>query len=199
MTDNNTTSMELEQMRQQMQELKTVLHEQRIVNEQVMRRAMKSDYRGLRSDLWVSIVMVIVIVPFAWLRMPLFGMPTWFTITTIVFFLVAMGASLFSLHRYASDDLLTGNLTTVAGKMVAYRRFNNRWLCFSIPFLVFWMVCFFYFLAIHMEVSYFRETVTGGIIGAIVGIMLGTMQYKRFKRQVARILQQIEEVNNKNE
>ncbi len=199
MTDNNTTSMELEQMRQQMQELKTVLHEQRIVNEQVMRRAMKSDYRGLRSDLWVSIVMVIVIVPFAWLRMPLFGMPTWFTIITIVFFLVAMGASLFSLHRYTSDDLLIGNLTTVAGKMVAYRRFNNRWLCFSIPFLVFWMVCFFYFLAIHMEVAYFRETVTGGIIGAIVGIMLGTMQYKRFKRQVARILQQIEEVNNKNE
>lgn len=186
--------MELEQMRQQMQELKTVLREQRIVNEQVMRRAMKSDYRGLRSDLWGSIVMVIVCVPFAWLSLPRFGMPTWFTIITIVFFLVAMGASVFSIHRYASDDLQTGNLTAVAEKMVAYRRFNNRWLCFSIPFLVFWMICFFYFLALHMEVAYIRGTITGGIIGAVVGIILSAMQYRKFRRQVARILQQIEEV-----
>lgn len=183
-------------MRRQMQELKTVLREQRIVNEQVMRRAIKSDYRGLRSDMWVSIVMAIVCVPLVWIWMPRSGMPTWFTITTIIFFLVAMGASVFSIRRYASDDLLTGNLTAVAEKVVAYRRFTNRWLCFSIPFLVFWVVCFFYFLALHTEVEYIRGAITGGIIGAIVGTILGTMQYRKFKRQVRRILRQIEDVKN---
>ncbi len=46
-------------------------------------------------------------------------MPTWFTITTIVFFLVAIGTSIFSIRHYACDDLLTGNLTEVAEKMVS--------------------------------------------------------------------------------
>jgi len=190
--------MELEQMRQQMQELKTMVREQRIVNEQVMRRAMKADYRGMRSDMWVSIVLAIVAVPFAWIKMPLFGMPTWFTITTIIFFLVAMGTSMFSIRHYASDDLLTGNLTEVAEKTVAYRRFSNRWLCLSIPFLVFWVACFFYFLGQQMETDYIRGAIAGGIVGAIVGIILGTMQYRKFKRQVGRILQQIEDVKNLN-
>ncbi len=185
-------------MRRQMQELKTVLREQRIVNEQVMRRAIKSDYRGLRSDMWVSIVMAIIVVPFTWIRMPSLGMPMWFTITTIIFFLVAMGASVFSIRRYASDDMLTGNLTEVAEKMVAYRRFGNRWLCLSIPFLVFWVVCFFYFLGQQMEADYIRGAITGGIIGAIVGIILGTIQYRKFKQRVGRILRQIEDVKNLN-
>ena len=196
MTDNHTTSMELEQMRRQMQELKTVLCEQLIVNELVMRRAMKSDYRGLRSDMWASIVLAIVVVPFAWIRMPLFGMPMWFIVTTIVFFLVAMGASAFSVRRYASDDLLTGNLTTVAGKMAAYRRFSNRWLCLSIPFLVLWITGFFYFLVRQAEGEYIRGTIMGGVVGLIVGVILGTMHYLKIKRQIARILKQIDEVNN---
>ena len=55
MNETNSLS-DLEQMRSQMVELKSMLKEQSIVNGKMMRKAMKSDYNRMRNDMKFSIV-----------------------------------------------------------------------------------------------------------------------------------------------
>ena len=127
-----TYSHEMEQMRSEMCELKSLLKEQEIVNEKLMRRAMNTSYSKERRNIRFSIIMAALAILLFCALHPHFGFPLWFFIITQLFFLFAMAASWFSLKRYASEDLLNGNLLTVAEKIVKYKRFGDNWLKFSV-------------------------------------------------------------------
>ena len=74
MTENDNIQ-ELEEMRLQLGELKSMLKEQTIVNERMMRKAMKGKYNKVRNEIKFSIVFAFLAMPFmAWL-LPTFGLP----------------------------------------------------------------------------------------------------------------------------
>ena len=103
-----TYSHEMEQMRSEMCELKSLLKEQEIVNEKLMRCAMNTSYSKERRNIRFSIIMAALAILLFCALHPHFGFPLWFFIITQLFFLFAMAASWFSLKRYASEDLLNG-------------------------------------------------------------------------------------------
>ena len=74
MNENNSLS-DLEQMRSQMVELKSMLKEQSIVNGKMMRKAMKSDYNRMRNDMKFSIVFEVLALPMMWYVLPMLGLP----------------------------------------------------------------------------------------------------------------------------
>ncbi len=191
--ENNRGSLELEQMRSQLSDFKAMLKQQNIVNERIMRRAMAKDYSQIRREIVAVIAMSLVAVPILWWLMPQYGLPGWFITVTIAFILISVLASCFSLYRYASDDLLGGNLTEVAGKMIGYKRFGNNWLKFSIPFLAVWLVLFFYF-ASSMTGTYGYGIIVGGITGGLIGGALGVRYRIKSDKRIAQLLNQIEEV-----
>ncbi len=193
--ESNNVSLELEQMRSQFGDFKTMLKKQNIVNEKIMRRAMAKDYSQMRREIVFVIIMAIVAAPFMWWMMPLLGSPLWFVIATIVFFFISILASCFSLYRYASDDLLSGNLTAVAEKMICYKRFGENWLKFSIPFLIVWLALFIYFVS-GLTDDFGHGILMGGIVGAIVGGVFGGRYYIKSNKRIARMLKQIDEVKN---
>lgn len=116
--------MELDEMRSQFGELKSMLKDQQIVNEKMARRAMKGDYNKVRKDLIFAIVLEVVAIPLQVVLLPLIGMPTWYLVFTVLFLLSALVASVYSLRRYASADMISGNLTEVALGIVKYKRFE---------------------------------------------------------------------------
>ncbi len=191
--ESNSVSLELEQMRSQLSDFKATLRQQNIVNERIMRRAMAKDYSQIRREIVAVIAMAIAGAPVLWWLMPLYGQPGWFVAVTIAFFLISILASCFSLYRYASDDLLSGNLTEVAGKMIGYKRFGNNWLKFSIPFLAVWLVLFFYFTS-GMTGTYGYGIIVGGITGGLIGGVLGVRYHIKSNKRIAQLLNQIEEV-----
>lgn len=83
MNENNSLS-DLEQMRSQMVELKSMLKEQSIVNGKMMRKAMKSDYNRMRNDMKFSIVFEVLALPMMWYVLPMLGLPLWFVAVTVV-------------------------------------------------------------------------------------------------------------------
>lgn len=189
-----TYSHEMEQMRSEMCELKSLLREQEIVNEKLMRRAMNASYGKERKNIRLCIIMAALAIPLFCALRPHFGLPLWFTVITIIFFLSAMAASWFSLKRYVSEDLLNGNLLTVAEKIVKYKRFGDNWLKFSVPFLVFWLTGFFHFATRGASPDFASGLVAGGLTGGVIATVMGIINYRQSKKRLDGILKQIDEM-----
>lgn len=190
----NNNILELDEMRSQLNDLKSMLKEQTIVNERMMRKAMKGKYGKVRNDIIFSVVMEIVSMPLLGCLLPSLGVPVWFTVVTVLFLLSALGASLFALKNYASANLMTGNLTDVALRIVRYKRFGIYWFFYAIPFLILWIFLFFRFVTEGRENDFIDGVVYGGIIGGLIGGILGTINYVQNLRRMNSILRDIKEV-----
>lgn len=185
---------ELDEMRSQFGELKSMLKDQQIVNEKMARRAMKGDYNRVRKDLIFAIVLEVVAIPLQVVLLPLIGMPTLYLVFTVLFLLSALVASVYSLRRYASADMISGNLTEVALDIVKYKRFELKWFLYAIPLLLVWIFFFFYYLTRGYESELVRGSVWGGIIGVIIGFTFGFINYYQNLKRMNRLLRQIKEV-----
>lgn len=193
MTDKDIL-MDLDEMRSQLGELKSMIKGQAILNERMMRKAMRGDYNKVRRDLKFSILFEVLALPLQFLILPCLGLPVWFMALTAVFILTAIAASVYSLLHYASDDLTTGNLTAVASRIVAYKRFCIYWFFYAVPFLLFWLSFFFYYVTRGQMPEFVEGVITGGVIGGVIGAGLGIANYVQNLRRINRILRQIREV-----
>lgn len=136
MDKNQVYNDELEQMRQDMSELRSLLSEQKIVNERLMRRAMKSELDKERRVTLQTLLPSLFTLPLFYFMQPLWGLPLWFVWVTIAYLLLAVVFSIWSVRRLTGEDLLAGDLLEVAGHIVEYKRLGNNWFKFSIPFLI---------------------------------------------------------------
>ena len=183
-------------MRHDMDALRTLLSKQKIVNERLMRRAMKRDLGKERREVMGSVALVVIAVPLYVYLQPIIGVPLWFLGITIGFLLLAGALSVWSVYRLMTEDLLTGDLLEVARRIAEYKRFGNNWLRFSIPFLCVWLGGFFYYCLQDMDSDAGRGVVVGGAIGGMIGTVCGIIYLVQSRRRLNRVLQQIEEIRN---
>lgn len=194
MESNQVYKDELEQMRQDMSELRALLSEQQIVNERVMRRAMKRDLGKERQMTVRYAVLAVLLSPVYVYLMPAWGAPLWFAWLTAGFMLLAVVASIWSVRRLMGEDLLTGDLLIVASRIVDYKRFGNNWLKFSIPFLCVWVALFMYYIGGGMAPDFRSGALCGGIIGLVVGTVCGLIYLAQSRQRLNGVLRQIEEL-----
>ena len=195
--NNGTYADELEQMRHDMSELRSLLSEQQIVNNRLMRRAMNTNLGKEKRDITITAVAALALTPMYFHILPKWGLPTWFAVLTALFMLTACAASLWSLYRLRRGNLLDGNLLDVAATIADYKRFGNRWLCFSIPFLIVWLAIFFYFSTLGMQTEAAFGFVCGAATGAVAGAVIGWMHLRKSRKRINGILQQIDEIKDK--
>ncbi len=190
----NAKSTELEEMRKELESLKSVLQNQQIVNEKYMRRTMDAAMSKEKRSKNATIIMATAATFIYLYFFPKFGMPLWFSIVTTLFFAVAIAASVFSTRRLGSVSLITGNLLDVATRITEYKRFGNNWLKFSIPFVSAWLVTFVYYGGAGMPQD-MRYGFWGGCsVGLGVGIVCGIRFLRDSRHRLNEILQQIEEL-----
>lgn len=197
MNTNETYTDELEQMRRDMSELRSLLGEQQIVNERLMRRAMNADMGKEKRDIIRTIVIAVAAIPVYLYFLPQFGLPLWFAIATAAFFATCCMASAWSLYRLCGESIVTGNLVAVAERIAAYKRFGNRWLCIAIPVVIVWLATFVRYSYAAMDNADMREGfVYGCVTGLVVGGGVGAMHLLKSRRRLNGILRQIEEMKN---
>lgn len=134
MDKNQVYNDEMEQMRQDMSELRSLLSEQKIVNERLMRRAMKSEAgQGTQGDASNLVALFVHLAAFL-LHATVVG-------AALVVRLgdnsvSAVGCCLLDMVCAPPDGrgLAAGDLLKVAGHIVEYKRLGNNWLKFSIRF-----------------------------------------------------------------
>lgn len=187
---------EMEQMRHDMNELRSLLSEQQIVNERLIRRAMNKDMNKEKQSIVVTMLCAVIGVPIYYVMMPVWGIPMWFTLVTVAFLLIAVVASWWSVKRLLKESLLTGDLLVVAKRINDYKRFSINWLKFGIPFIMLWLPGFMYYASRNMGAEEQNGFFCGAIVGAIIGGAIGVYYLINSRRRLNGILNQIEEIKS---
>lgn len=182
---------EMEQMRTQIALLKERLDRERIVSQEVLRRAMRDNVRWLNRQSIVFIVLALVMIPLVFLEAELLSLSKWWCYVTCAFF---MFAALYT-HLMQSDlnhkDFSDGNLLQTQRAVARFKSMNARWLGFSIPFLVVWCTWLFYETK---DNPYFENIIWGFVVGFAIGLPIGIRTYRRMQRTASDILRQIDEL-----
>ena len=185
---------ELESIRHEMQDLRSLIAGQQIVSERILRRAMDTDLSQERKDIRFSILMGVTGSVIAISLFPIIGIPWWFNLLTVAFMTIAILASLYTLRKHMHINMAADNLLTVAGKIIAYKKFGYNWLKFSIPFLIVWLALFFHTLSQHLQGEELQGILCGGIVGLVIGLVCGVMYLYKSHKRLNGILRQIEEM-----
>lgn len=193
--ENKIESTELEQMRAQLNLLKGMLEKETIVNERLIRKAMKEKVSSLNRDAIVIAIVALVGIPYCtFVFANMMNISWWFIGVTDVFFLIAIIYTYISHKDIRAKELMDGNLIEVSRKIERMRRMYANWLKFSIPFVILWFAWFMFEL-LGRNADDGVPFAIGGIIGGIIGGCVGVCQYCRTRKKTLEVIMQIKELS----
>lgn len=202
--ENKTNETGLEQMRSQLEALRHKLDNQQIVNDRLMRKAMRSGMGWIERFVRVEecLLLPLVAVVFLGLKVAL-GLSWWFFAFTMVMCVADVVAD----HKV---NILSGTLwhdcsmVEVRRRLVRMKGLRRRQLLISIPVLLVWVSLFVLELLSAgvfgpgvPPVSEWSPAafggVAGGIVGAVAGLAVAVAVVRRMQRTNDALIRQIDE------
>ena len=191
--DNNTY--ELEEMKQQMLLLKKKLEQQKIVNDKMLRSAMKKKLYGLNKKARIMFIIGIFVAIGAPGYFTLVGFTPLFCAATTLMLLF----SAFKTFQYHKKlwrlNLSESNLIELAEELTLLRTRSERWYRFAWCMIIPWGA-----LMAYEATKIFGEELVwyigGSAIGLIIGGLTGTRINNNMIRRTDELLEQIEEYRN---
>lgn len=196
MMETNQVNTELEMLKEQLAEFKGRLNKQEIINERLIRQAMKSHVSWIKNmNYWMSVVgfiiLPIIIIFFSKLHV------SWFCNAFLA--LLIIGEIIFNIYNVhtINDKLMSEeDVVTVRQKLLAYKKREKWQIIIETPLVIIWIILFLY------DISAFHST-TGPAIGCIMGglIGMGVMSFIYFRemRSLNRAIQVGEDFTNEQE
>lgn len=135
--ENNQDFMELDEMRAQISLLNKKLEKESIVNERLLRDAMKSKAKTINANAWVSVGASAFVIIWALFFFPAEGFSWCFTAITIIMMLVCDFFT-WKHHKNVNSKTMNGDLVTVAKVMKKLRDDYVNWLKYDIIMVIFW-------------------------------------------------------------
>jgi hypothetical protein len=191
--DNNTY--ELEEMKQQMLLLKKKLEQQKIVNDKMLRSAMKKKLYGLNKKARIIFIIGIFVAIGAPGYFTLVGFTPLFCAATTLMLLF----SAFKTFQYHKKlwrlNLSESNLIELAEELTLLRTRYERWYRFAWCMIIPWVA-----LMAYEATKIFGEELVwyigGSAIGLIIGGLTGTRINNNMIRRTDELLEQIKEYRN---
>ncbi len=191
--DNNIS--ELEEMKQQMSLLKKKLEQQKIVNENMLRSAMKKNLFGLNRKVRMLFVMGIMVAcwapgNFCWL-----GCSNWFCGATFVMLLFCAFKTFQYQMKLWRVNLAGTNLLDLSQELTLlkqrYKDWNKKAWLMIVPWGI-WLS-----IEINMQLGPRSLWIIGGcLFGGIIGGIAGKRINKNIIKHTDCLLEQIEEYRN---
>lgn len=202
MEDNKNLSEELEQMRTQFNQLKEKLKNQEIVNDHLVRQAMKRKMSWIEK--YVKIEMY-VLLPFVLLDcliiVFILDMSWWWYIYTALFMIFEIAADYYiNIHKAANFD---SNLIEAANVLAWQKKKRIQQLYADMPLLIIWVVWLgIGIISLNTGGKEFLEgmkhgCIGGGIVGFAIGMFLGIKYLLKMQRINTELIQQINEMTEK--
>lgn len=167
----------LEEMKKQIAILKSKIENEEIINEKMVRRAIKSDYSLIRRHVVAEIVCAAFVIVWALTYIPFVLHLDWaFAIGTVVFMLICMGYTVWMSRHVNISNVASLDLATAARQMKVLKREYNQWFYVGIPLLLIWISAFAYevWMVTHEEsMEFFWTMVIGMAFGLVVGGAIG--------------------------
>lgn len=196
-----TQNNELEVMRQQLAILNKKLEGQEIINDRLMRQAMKNKMSWIRKYIWAEIIAV----PFLILFFLAITIVCSLSFGPTIYISVMLIASVFvdyKINMIDSKSFLENNLTGTAMKLVRMKKRRIVSEVIQIPLILIWVVWFLYDIYKHIPsdgaFDGVNAALTGGFIGGIVGciaaIPICIYLVRKMQRTNDEIIRQIQEL-----
>ena len=177
---------ELDEMRQQMTLLKDKLNRQQIVNEQLVRDAIKgkiSNFTRMRRSKRIWFIACIFFMPPIIVKV--IHLPVWFAGATALLFILSFFYREYYMEGIDDHDLSSNGLLQVSQRATRLKRQTRRWLWFGIPMLLLWVLTFIWLVKQDSMLLDFEENILQGLItGLFFGAILGYIMYRRQQRMV---------------
>lgn len=193
-----TQNNELEVMRHQLAILNKKLESQEIVNDRLMREAMKNKMSWIRKLVWLEMIVVpFLILFFLGLTVACdlsFG-PTIF----MSVMLIANTIADYKINMIADSNFLEGNLAETALRLTKMKRRRMINEMIGIPLAFIWVVWFLYDIYTNMPSdgvwhSALYGGFIGGIIGGVLGFALGITTFRKMQKTNDEVIRQINEL-----
>ena len=186
---------QLEQMRRQIELLRSKLESETIVSEGMMRRAMRDKVAGVRRNQIMVAALAALAIPYMLLVFRHTGMSVWLCTYTIVFMLTALIYTIWAMRGVNPAELMSGQLVEATSSLTRFRLRSVRWFWIGIPALCVWVP--WYTIETIGAIGMVPALVSCGI-GLAIGLALGIYNYRKTMRSVADVLDQISELAAKN-
>lgn len=189
-------SKELQLMKEQLAILTQKLDKETIVNERLMRRAMKNKASDLRKKaIYESVITLIMIPYFIWLMPGLCGISAGLCIFTCFFLVLALGYNYYIHSHFSPDKFTQGNLLEARKDTLMLKKFYANWLKFiGIPFIIVFLSWFIHDISQFVHGKELQSVLGGMAVGVFIGTFIGIYQYKKTQRTADEILEQIKEL-----
>lgn len=183
---------ELEEMRQQICELKLRLDRESSLNEQLLHESLKSKMRSVHNIVWRMIVIGILGIV-VWCYMgQLWNLSPYFVTLTIIMFIASMSAE-YLINRMDERDF-SANLSDAITRLVKMKRMRLIQVLVGFAFLLLvwgpWMV---FEMFPKFEPGMRMPMAVGMTLGGIVGAIRGLTFFFKMQRANDEMIRQIEE------
>lgn len=190
----NVDRSEVQELRRMLDVLNRRLEKELVVNEKMIRRAMREKVGGLRKrGRFIRIVGLfgLFYCPFA---LYFLGFSWWFNGVTELFFGVAVGYDYYTYRGLRIASLPDSNMLDIARAVVRVKQRNASWLKFGIPFILIWLSWFSYeLLNMNSDQEFLYGELIGGGVGCVIGLIAGISHYLATRREADEVLRQIED------
>ena len=187
-TNDNT----LREMQQQMEQLRQMLNDQKIVNDRLLRNSCRNTVNKLRIKSTVPVIAAFVglgIIP----ALRYLGFSYYFVTFYGLLMLAGIAATMISKKYIPSVDK---DLVTAAKEISTFRKINADWIKYGIPCLVVFLGLLIWEVVKNLQLG--GEELYGFIGGVVIGLVIGGAFGLKNRRDLMNasdeLLAQIEEL-----
>lgn len=192
---NDMFSLELEQMRSQVEMLKKKLEKQTIINDSHIRNSMKSKQYDMTKTIASTIFVAVLSIPYSSWIFYRYGFSPLFIVATDLMLIICIGITIMQRWSLKKLNFTQGNLVEVAEKLNKVKTHYHEWIKIALPMIISWLSWLIYEVLTKMEPSPMRM---GFLTGACVGVIFGGFFGYRINRKIVakstEILNQIKEL-----
>ena len=188
---------ELNEMRQQMAILKNKLDNQTIVNDRLIRRAVKNSVSTINKRYLVISIIAFAMIPYgywAFVVLNELSIPLWIAMSVIM--LAVIGFCIYNGHEMRKNDFVSNNLLDTKRKTLKAQKRDAMWPYFGIPVAIGWAAWVGWEMTQKLEGDFLKYFVPWFIICVTAGALIGLKVHFKTQRHFRDILEQIEDVED---
>lgn len=201
--ENNQQYTELEFMRSQLEDFKTQLDKQKIVNEKLIISSMKKSMSWIKKYVYFEFCLL-PFIAIAWLAIKEFAHLSWFNYGFLMAVVVidVIADYRINISAISDADYSSNNLVSIITKLTRMKRQRSIQMMFSVPAIVAWLLwsgieAWMYLPADAPD--FVRGVIYGGMISCIIGGVFGLVFAFRIFFKMQRTNDEvISQINNLN-
>ena len=190
---------ELDEMRQQMAILKNKLDNQTIVNDRLIRRAVKNSVSTINKRYLVISIIAFAMIPYgywAFIKLNGLSIPLWIAMSVLM--LAVIGFCIYNGHEMRKNDFVSDNLLDTKRKTLKAQKRDAMWPYFGIPVAIGWAAWVGWEMTQKLEGDFLKYFIPWFIICVTAGALIGLKVHFKTQRHFRDILEQIEDVEDEN-